>query len=72
LNRTHASVVSSLRCELDGSTLRVHLETVQGVMPSLEIYTADIRKTLLEDTLGVKIEFQVDNLATLSNASSGQ
>lgn len=72
LNRTHASIVSALRCELAGSVLKIHLETVQGVMPSLEIYTADIRKTLLEETLGVKVEFQVDNLATLSNATGGQ
>jgi hypothetical protein len=47
------------------------LETVQSVMPSLEIYTADIRKTLLEDTLGVKVEFLADNVTNLSNASSG-
>jgi len=49
----------------------IHLETVQGVVPSLEIYTADIRKTLLEDTLGVKVEFLTDNLTNLSNATSG-
>jgi hypothetical protein len=42
---------------------------VQGVMPSLEIYTADIRKTLLEDTLGVKVEFLADHVS-LSNATS--
>jgi exopolyphosphatase/guanosine-5'-triphosphate,3'-diphosphate pyrophosphatase len=69
LNRTHASIVLSLRCDLEGSNLKIHLETVPGVMPSLEIYTADIRKTLLEDTLGVKVEFLADHVS-LSNATS--
>jgi len=45
--------------------------SLQGVVPSLEIYTADIRKTLLEDTLGVKVEFLADNVTNLSNATSG-
>jgi hypothetical protein len=60
-----------LRCDVEGSNLKIHLETVQGVVPSLEIYTADIRKTLLEDTLGVKVEFLADNVTNLSNATSG-
>jgi len=71
LNRTHSSIVSSLRCDVEGSNLMIHLETVQGVVPSLEIYTADIRKTLLEETLGVKVEFLADNVINLSNATSG-
>lgn len=62
LNRTHSNVVETLRSELAGSDLRIHLETTQGVMPSLELYTADIRKTLFEAALGVKVEFVVDNL----------
>ena len=68
LNRTHASIITNLRCEPDGETLKVHLETAQGVVPSLEIYTADIRKTLLEEVLQVKVEFHVQ--ANLSNATS--
>ncbi|MCI0417658.1 MAG: HD domain-containing protein [Acidobacteria bacterium] len=72
LNRTHASIISSLRCELDGSVLQVHLETAQGAVPSLEIYTADVRKGLLEEVLGVKVEFRVDNLLDESNAAAAR
>ena len=68
LNRTHASLISGLRCDLDGSKLLVQLETAEGVVPSLEIYTADIRKTLLEEVLGVKVEFQVVSAPSLSTA----
>ncbi len=64
LNRTHSNVVETLRCEPAGSDLRIHLETAQGVKPSLELYTADIRKTLFEEALGVKVEFVVNNLVT--------
>src|SRR5262249_23701763 len=68
LNRTPASLISGLRCDLDGSKLVVQLETAEGVVPSLEIYTADIRKSLLEEVLGVKVEFQVVSAPSLSTA----
>lgn len=71
LNRTHSCLVSSLHCDLDGEVLQIHLETAPGITPSLEIYTADIRKTLLEEALGVKVEFHTDDSVNLSSAISG-
>jgi exopolyphosphatase / guanosine-5'-triphosphate,3'-diphosphate pyrophosphatase len=64
LDRTHANVVQSLRCDLAGHSLTVHLEVLNGCSPSLEIYTAGARKELLEETFGVKIDFAVDNAGT--------
>ena len=46
-----------------GQSLMVHLETENGGIPSLEIYTAETRKDLLEETLGVKMDFVVDKPA---------
>ena len=57
LDRTYGNVVESLRCDLSDSRLQIHLETLNGILPSLEIYTADNRKGLLEEVFGVKVEF---------------
>jgi exopolyphosphatase/guanosine-5'-triphosphate,3'-diphosphate pyrophosphatase len=63
LNRTHSNVVERLRCERMGSVLRIHLETATGSQPSLEIYTADSRKDLVEEMFNIKLEFAVTNAA---------
>jgi exopolyphosphatase/guanosine-5'-triphosphate,3'-diphosphate pyrophosphatase len=73
LNRTHASVIRSLRCERAGQLLVIHLETKNGSIPSLEIYTAETRKDLFEETFGVKIDFVVDNaVSEAETVSSAQ
>lgn len=61
LNRTDANLVKNLTCELLGSVLRIHLETDPGVVPSLEIYTAETRKGLFEEVFDVTVEFSVKN-----------
>jgi exopolyphosphatase/guanosine-5'-triphosphate,3'-diphosphate pyrophosphatase len=63
LNRTGGNLVKSLSCELAGSVLRIYLETDPGINPSLEIYTAETRKGLLEEVFNVKVEFTVRNQA---------
>lgn len=59
LDRTHARVVRSLRCEegLDG--LHVVLDVAPGADPSLERYVADERKGLLEAVLDTPVSFDV-------------
>jgi hypothetical protein len=48
---------------LVGSVLRIQLEADPGSNPSLEIYTAETRKGLLEEIFNVKVEFTVRNQA---------
>jgi hypothetical protein len=48
---------------LVGSVLRIHLEADPGINPSLEIYTAETRKGLLEEIFNVRVEFTVRNQA---------
>jgi hypothetical protein len=43
--------------------LRIHLEADPGINPSLEIYTAETRKGLLEEIFNVRVEFTVRNQA---------
>ena len=59
LDRTHANLIRSLRCEWAGQSLTIHLETANSDIPSLEIYTAETRKDLFEEALGVKVNFVV-------------
>lgn len=61
LNRTHASLVRCLWCERRGANLTVHLETVDRREITLEIYTAESRKDLLEQSLGVKARFLAES-----------
>ena len=61
LNRTHASLVRCLWCERGGTNLTVHLETVDRREVTLEIYTAESRKDLLEQSLGVTVRFLAES-----------
>jgi exopolyphosphatase/guanosine-5'-triphosphate,3'-diphosphate pyrophosphatase len=70
LDRTHSSIIQSLRCERAGETLTIHLRTSNETYPSLEIYTAETRKDLFEETLGVKIGFVVDNAVAVPDMAS--
>ena len=57
LDRAHAGVVRALSCRYDDGHLTVALDT-DGEDASLEIYTADARKSLLEEALGVRVDFE--------------
>jgi exopolyphosphatase/guanosine-5'-triphosphate,3'-diphosphate pyrophosphatase len=52
LDRTHAQVVRSVRCELEGEEVRLVLDVARGADAHLERYVAEERKDLLEATLG--------------------
>ena len=70
LDRTHSSIVQSLRCERAGQALTIHLQSSNETYPSLEIYTAETRKDLFEETLGVKLGFVVDNAVAMPDMVS--
>ena len=70
LNRTHSSIIQSLRCERSGGELTIHLRSANDTYPSLEIYTAETRKELLEEALGLKIGFVVDNAVPVADLAS--
>ena len=57
LDRTHSHVIDDITCHVAGQELTVHLR-VSGD-PSLELYTAEERKPLLEVALGVRLRFEV-------------
>lgn len=59
LDRTHAGVVRSVACERRGRRLSVHLKTA-GDDAGLEVYTAEARRGLLQDALGLQVRFVVD------------
>ncbi|MGH9183764.1 MAG: exopolyphosphatase [Acidimicrobiales bacterium] len=69
LDRTRAGVVRSLTCRRSGARLALHLDT-GGRDASLEIYTAEGRKDLLEATLGVEVRFVVGHRADQAGASA--
>jgi len=58
LDRTHAGNVRSLSCRSEDGHLRISLDTAEGADASLEVYTADARKALLEDSLGVVVDIE--------------
>ncbi len=59
LDRTHGHVVDEVTCHLEGKDLTVRLQ-VNGD-PSLELYTAEERKALLETALDVRVRFEATN-----------
>jgi exopolyphosphatase/guanosine-5'-triphosphate,3'-diphosphate pyrophosphatase len=61
LDRTHDERVAGLSCETVDGTVRIALESAPDVDLSLEIYTANDRKALLEEVLGRPVEFSTDH-----------
>jgi hypothetical protein len=57
LDRGHAGVVRTLSCRHDDGHLTVTLDT-DGDDASLEMYTAAARKSLLEEALGIRVDFE--------------
>ena len=69
LDRTHGGVVHSVSCRRqdDGSPrLVIEAHVAPGADPSLELYTAEERRGLLEDALGIAVAFE---RATASHAA---
>jgi exopolyphosphatase/guanosine-5'-triphosphate,3'-diphosphate pyrophosphatase len=58
LDRTHAGLVTGLRCTRRGKSLLIEAEPAPGADLGLELYTANERKALLEEVIGrpVRIE----------------
>jgi hypothetical protein len=50
--------VRGLSCRSEDGRLTISLDTVEGADASLEVYTAEARKGLLEDALGVVVELE--------------
>ena len=63
LNRTRSNVVRKIQCESVENTLLIHLDVSPGSDPSLEVYSAESRKDLLEEVLGMSVEFNVQYAA---------
>jgi len=57
LDRTHSHVVRDLVCHRTETELTIELQVAGD--PSLELFTAEERKVLLESALGVPIRFEV-------------
>jgi exopolyphosphatase/guanosine-5'-triphosphate,3'-diphosphate pyrophosphatase len=59
LDRTRSGAISRLRVDDDGKgePLRILVETAPGIDTDLELYSARNRKDLLEQALGVTVEF---------------
>ncbi|HVF13665.1 MAG TPA: Ppx/GppA phosphatase family protein [Acidimicrobiales bacterium] len=60
LDRTHGHVVEALTCRRRGQNLIVRLRVSSD--PSLEVYTAEERKALLEVALDMKVQFEVSEV----------
>ncbi len=59
LDRTHAGLVEGLTCRQEGPSLVVVVDAAGD--PSLEVYTAEERKDLLEAALGLDVRFEVNS-----------
>ena len=60
LDRTRDGIVKGVEVERDGKkALRLNVDVAQGHDAELELYSAQARKDLLEQALGVSIELAV-------------
>jgi exopolyphosphatase/guanosine-5'-triphosphate,3'-diphosphate pyrophosphatase len=55
LDRTHSHVVEDLHCAVGAASIAAELDVRPGTDATLELYTADQRKDLLESTLGLPL-----------------
>ncbi len=67
LDRTHANLVRSIRCELIGRSLAVYLEAASDKVPQLEAFTAESRKDFFEEVFGVSLSFAISGLQLQNN-----
>jgi exopolyphosphatase/guanosine-5'-triphosphate,3'-diphosphate pyrophosphatase len=59
LDRTHSSIVSDVKCDYSDNELKMILQSVNGSPLELEIWAAESKKALFEDTYDVKVSFAV-------------
>jgi len=57
LDRTHASAVADLRCRISGRKVDVFLQRANGLPVELEVWGAERKKKLFEETLRSRIRF---------------
>jgi exopolyphosphatase / guanosine-5'-triphosphate,3'-diphosphate pyrophosphatase len=69
LDRTHAGLVTSVRAHRDGNELVIVAQAAPGTDLSLELYTANERRGLLEATLGVPL--RIEGPAAVSRPGAG-
>jgi exopolyphosphatase/guanosine-5'-triphosphate,3'-diphosphate pyrophosphatase len=60
LDRTHSHVVRDLSCAVEDGVLATTLHLRPGADATLELYTAEQRKDLLEATLGLPLALRLD------------
>lgn len=58
LDRTHSAAVTDLRCFLSGDELRILLRGDGESSPELEIWGAERKKALFEETFGIKVKVE--------------
>ncbi len=58
LDRGHKQIVEGIEIKELNSTLNLHLKTKEGADPTLEIWGANLRKSLFEDSFGYKVVIQ--------------
>jgi len=70
LNRTRSNLVRKIQCESVENTLLIHLDVVPGSDPSLEVFSAESRKDLLEEVLGMTVEIIIHNAAAETHVNT--
>jgi exopolyphosphatase/guanosine-5'-triphosphate,3'-diphosphate pyrophosphatase len=69
LDRTHAGLVTAVRCSRRGKALVIEAESQPGADLGLELYTANERKALLEEVIGRPVRIEaVDASASATGA----
>jgi exopolyphosphatase/guanosine-5'-triphosphate,3'-diphosphate pyrophosphatase len=58
LDRGHKQIVEGIGIKELNSTLTLHIKTKEGADPTLEIWGANLRKSLFEDSFGYKVIIQ--------------
>jgi len=59
LDRTHTSAIGDLRCRISGRKVNVILRPSNGSPVELELWGADRKKKLFEETLRARVRFTV-------------
>lgn len=63
LDRRQKQFVASARVIDEGQSLRIEISQSSNIAPDIELWGAERRKSLLEDTLEYKVMFKVENIA---------
>jgi exopolyphosphatase/guanosine-5'-triphosphate,3'-diphosphate pyrophosphatase len=58
LDRTHSNVIEDIKCRINEKEVNIILKTSNGVPADMEIWGAESKKDLFEQTLDVKVVFE--------------